>query len=518
MAAPAGQPSCLEHEFLNWKDDIRLELLATGANEYSSTPAIEILHERSPRFGNTNDLMTFVQEQPGQDEYIQGLIASSIVVGVLFLAWAGLIVFLASTRHSLFSGNSLKISTPPKPPVYPSYQAANQVEDEKEKQEEASHRTEAKPTSKKRKYRSKKHTYDKHDPTKEKKYNKDPTLDKNLTQDQVKDFTKQYRTYKHAYDDWETHSQIARRQLKIMRIVVILGCCIIIASSLLFSIKGFDYLVGSVDSGNTLLSEGTELTQRGIDSVDFYLFKRAQTSASRNQLLGQLNGYCPKIKPQLCEHIESATNCNYEGMPFAVQIENVIDYIGVLPESLLADILAFRNDLIDFLVLLQNWKESLDQFHWALYVAIAFALTLSLLSLYLLIGVIWSWRNSSQNKPLHPAFTCLRSSVVMPLFILLVFLSWTFSTVFMIGSIALSDFCFDSPSDIIMALIYRLEAQGREVSSIVLHFIPYFASGTYKTKQICGPGLIFEQSILIFLLAIVRLTWFSCFSTRVFYK
>jgi hypothetical protein len=468
MALPL-QDKCTD-ELLHWSDEAPFETAA----DFSNTPAIELMHERSPRFGNSDELLTLIQGNDDDNEYVQGLIASSIVAGVFFLLWAFLIIYLncynKGSNPSLLSGQALQVSPPPQAPKYPHVETENDSEEE----EEVETKTQKSATKQKKKNHHH-HHYGKLN-HKKKEMHKDPTLDKNLTKEQVKDYVHQYRKYKHAFGDWQTQTQMVRRRLKMMRITVIVGCCIIITAALLFAVQGSEYLVASIESGQDVLSQGADLTQGGINSVETFLFKRAIAAGSRQELMERLNVYCPLVQDTVCDDILTATNCKYDDLPYSLLVRDVIDYVAILQESLLHDILDFRNDLAGLLTLIQNWQQTLDGFHWALYVAIACCLSLALLCVYIMMGVILAWRD---KFPI--AFSCLRSAVVLPLFIVLVFLSWIFSAVFMIGSIALADFCIDSPDKAVLALVNRYD-EG-QLSSIVLNFVPYFASGKEKRNN-----------------------------------
>jgi hypothetical protein len=151
-------------------------------------------------------------------------------------------------------------------------------------------------------------------------------------------------------------------------------------------------------------------------------------------------------------------------------VRDVVEYVSVLQDSLLTQILGFRKELDDTLQLIEEWQKSLDDFYWALYTAIAFTLVLALLCVYILMGVVLAWRNK-----LPIILSCIRSVLILPLFILLVLLAWVFSMVFVIGSIALADLCIDAPD---MKLFALLQTYQNTTSPIVLNFVQYYVSGT----------------------------------------
>jgi hypothetical protein len=63
---------------------------------------------------------------------------------------------------------------------------------------------------------------------------------------------------------------------------------------------------------------------------------------------------------------------------------------------------------------------------------------------------------------------------MVPLFMLLVSVSWIFSMVFVIGSMALADTCIESPDQNVLFLIDNLEGK---ISSIVKSFLVFYVTG-----------------------------------------
>lgn len=65
-----------------------------------------------------------------------------------------------------------------------------------------------------------------------------------------------------------------------------------------------------------------------------------------------------------------------------------------------------------------------------------YVLSFCSLSFLLLVGAIFSWTKTS-CRPL----TCLNAWIILPLFVLLVFVSWFLVTVYSVGAILNADFC-----------------------------------------------------------------------------
>jgi hypothetical protein len=438
--------SALEEEcpssLLDWRDE------SVDTADFETTSVIEWMHQRSPRFGQTDQVLVYIEDD--KDGYFWGLLGSSIATGIFYIVWAILLLYLAYRTEGLWSGRLVELSQPPIPPKYPI-----DVDDQNTTDIDTT------ATTQKRK------CHPKYPHKKKKDLSKDPTLDPKLTKREVKAYVHDYRHYKQRQATWQTETQTVQRRVSIMRIVVLFGCTIIIACALMFAVKTSEALISAVDAGQETLSAAEDLTTKGIDLVDDYLFQRAPSAASRSTLLDQLNSYCPNVKPKICENIETVTNCNYQGLPYGLMVNTVVDYLSILPNVLSNEIVDFRSDLSQTVQLIQDWQSTLDDFDWALRTAIAISLLLALLCIYIFMGVVLAW----QNK-LPRAFPCMRSSFILPLFILLVFLSWIMSSVFVMGSMALADVCVDAPDVKLLALVQR-----NEISETITSLVQYFVSG-----------------------------------------
>jgi hypothetical protein len=61
---------------------------------FENTPVLQFVHDRSPRFGKSNDILLFlVGTEEEQQDYVRGLLASSIAIVVLVLCWTGFLIY-----------------------------------------------------------------------------------------------------------------------------------------------------------------------------------------------------------------------------------------------------------------------------------------------------------------------------------------------------------------------------------------------------------------------------------------
>ena len=183
-------------------------------------------------------------------------------------------------------------------------------------------------------------------------------------------------------------------------------------------------------------------------------------------------GYCPAVRAELCQNLSSPNpTCNFSNVTLAPQVEHLILFLHEAMAFIfgrLADLKAQLNDVLD---LTQTVTDAAAQFDWAYWVAAGFAMALAILTLYVMIGVILSWRYPNRS---FRVFSCCRSWLVFPLFIVFVILGWVFSMGFVISSLATSDFCINSPDDSVLAILEEIQAQH---PTTAYYFFVYYIKG-----------------------------------------
>ena len=105
-------------------------------------------------------------------------------------------------------------------------------------------------------------------------------------------------------------------------------------------------------------------------------------------------------------------------------------------------------------------------FNWAFWCSVGFSSATALASVFYVYRAI--------RPPTKSSRCSCRNIFVTPCFVLLVFLSWTFAMVFVIGSIGLADTCYDSPDDNFKGLLQRIQ---NSFSPLVYKSIIFYVSG-----------------------------------------
>jgi hypothetical protein len=368
---------------------------------FRNTAAISWMHSAPPRFGHDSDLNDVINgSQEDRDDYLKGLLASSIAMFCFFSVWITTLLVLKCCglkRVGFWSG-----SVTPLPSTSPNQ--GGRLEDYLERRA------------------------------------------------------------------WSAQKQAAKRRLTIMRLIVLFAGTSVIISAGLMVARGVSSLVDTLDEGRKAISIAADLIQQGIDLTEDFLETNSQAQNDTVLLLEATNGFCPNVREELCEDFSNnIANCNLEGIPFSEEIQIVIDFLDDLQGFAFTKVFKFRDGLVSMLEVAEELDQKASTFNWAFYVSASFAIALAVLCLIMMIGVVMAWL-----RRLPRIFYCFRTIVIVPLFMMLVFVSWIFSMVFVIGSMALADTCINSPDEKVSKLIDQLKD---DLSSIIAEFLIFYISG-----------------------------------------
>jgi hypothetical protein len=232
--------------------------------------------------------------------------------------------------------------------------------------------------------------------------------------------------------------------------------------------------VKAVDTGIGTITMVKDLLQGGIDLIDTILEKQTLSSTEMDAVLNAVNSICPEVRDPLCTNITDPITCNLDGDDVGEVVLNFITFFATARSLVYEELFQCRADLVDMLVVADEMEDYGETFNWALYCSMAFSLALAVLCACVIIGAVFK---------LSRVIKCLEHVVLVPVFVLLVILSWVFSMVFVIGSIGLADMCIDSPDDRVMILLEKFRS--RFSSSMIFEFIVFYINGT-SSQDICS--------------------------------
>ena len=188
-------------------------------------------------------------------------------------------------------------------------------------------------------------------------------------------------------------------------------------------------------------------------------------------------GFCPEIRESLCINITSAEPvCDFSGIPYGEEVASLINFFDGTIDLVFGKLDDVRSDLLQLQEVMDDLSNNSKQFNWAFYVASGFSIALCVLTILIMVGVLLAWR-----RQLTPRYICVRSYLVVPLFIFLVILGWIFSMIFVVASLATSDLCVDSPDDKIVGMLQELKG---DFDSVVYDFLVYYIKGTYDICEL----------------------------------
>jgi hypothetical protein len=411
---------------LDHNGDFEEPLLFTIKDHFQNTAAIQWMHEAPLRFGHTRNIQLYISgDKSDKDNYVTGLVGSSIAMCYFFLVWIVLLILfkfcLGPKRVGFLSGSTMTpLLMKPNPfitTVIKTIGTGEFLEDD---------------------------------------------IEGAMTHEQYKKFIQHQ-------EEWRTAKTAARRRLNSMRILVLIaGASIIVCAGLMVA-KGATSLVDSVDGSRDALAHVSNLTQQGIALIDRFDTIRQKAATSLDTLLEKTNRLCPLVREKLCTDIFDPKSCNLQDIPYPEDIQTVIDYFDGTKGLVFDEVIKFRADLVTIQERADNMDQKAATFNWAFWVASALALALAVLCFLMMIGVILAWLDR-----LPRIFYCFRMLVVVPLFILLGLVAWGFSMVFLIGSLALADTCINSPDGTVLTVVEKYRDQ---MSSIATDFLIYYITG-----------------------------------------
>jgi len=237
-------------------------------------------------------------------------------------------------------------------------------------------------------------------------------------------------------------------------------------------------LVKALDSGLETVDLVQGLLIDGIALLDSFLSTSATSKATIETLVNNANSICPEVADEVCTNLWDltpgvATECSTDGIFDGEALQQFLLFFAknetTTTSEFIEDIIDAREDLQDLVGTTETLQKAGDNFNWALYLSMAFSLVLAVLCMSFIAGAIFDF---------SPLVKCVQRYLFVPIFCLLVTLSWIFSMVFVIGSVGLADLCVDGPDDNILILLENFK-----LSPLVFRFSNFYVSGTVPICQ-----------------------------------
>lgn len=249
-----------------------------------------------------------------------------------------------------------------------------------------------------------------------------------------------------------------KRRVWFVRGVFVISGLMVIAAGGLFYGKGVAAFKDSLDevrqgiefvqdAANKAISLTEDVLQAG-DDMDSEMEPSREVSITND---GQICGLDTEASNKIRE-VYDALNAN------VVQLQDMLS--GSLED--------FGHDLRMLVKLTEDINDSLDSADAFFYCLIAISVIIIVLIVAMLVGVFFA------SKGISNCFTKLiQYTIIWPLFVFFLLLSWIFATLFLIASLAGADFCI-SPDKHVQAI---LNNEAANFDGIIFGFIIFYVSG-----------------------------------------
>lgn len=233
--------------------------------------------------------------------------------------------------------------------------------------------------------------------------------------------------------------------------------------------RSADSLSQGVDEGRNAIGIVQNLTEGGINIIETVIEQNKEGSDVVQRFLDVTNSFCPTVRNPICTDTNNFTTCDFTGIFDNEELEAVLEHFAAGERSVLYEELArAKNNLEDFHDYTYGLDSKAQSFHAVVRVAVVFSWMLAVVCIAIMVGVVLR---------LPKLLTCLRHIIVIPSFSILVFCSFVFSMLFIIGSMALADLCIDSPDPRILVILDRFKDQ---LSPIMVEFASFYVNRKWK--------------------------------------
>jgi len=260
----------------------------------------------------------------------------------------------------------------------------------------------------------------------------------------------------HAIDT-ETEQKFTR-SVHLIRAIFILSAIVVIISGGVFYGKGVVSFKNSIDEVRlgidlvqTAARKTIDLTENVIQAegdIEEELVPTAQVEQENN---GEICGLNSEVSAQV--------------RTVYVELTKNVDLLKEMVEGSLA---SFSHDLKNLITLTEKVDSGLDQADIFFYILITISVVLIGLIVAMLVGVFFAWKGVS-----NCVTKAMQYAIIWPLFIFFLVLSWLFATLFLIASLAGSDFCVN-PDKNTQAILGQDED---EFQGIFFGFVIFYVSG-----------------------------------------
>ena len=253
--------------------------------------------------------------------------------------------------------------------------------------------------------------------------------------------------------EWEANVTQQKQQLRKVRIAVLVCGSMVVASILTMLVAGIMNLSDSSKAMTVGLDKARNIALSGVLLIEEFLSNQNLFIRNIQSYRATMNGFCPQVSETVCERLGPISNCKFEKFSEQVRVFLWDIYID-LGTYAFFELRSVQKDLVKFAESMSRLQNGVNGFTWAFWTACVWAILLMVFTIFLMYGVLLAWRDARERNCFRWVVTLMHHWLVVPLYILFVFLTWVFSMIFVIGTVVTADFCYDSPDSKILVSEY----------------------------------------------------------------
>ncbi len=263
-----------------------------------------------------------------------------------------------------------------------------------------------------------------------------------------------------SVSETERDHKFNRKALMVRVVFVISGICVMIAGVLFYSL------------GVTAFQNSLNDVQNSLFIVENTAFESMNLTKSvlntKHDLVSALNETMSDTDAGLCQGPSQLSNGIREAEKLLVSDMNEMSL--AVDESLKS----FSADLLTVANTARGMSNDLETAKGFFYALIAISIAIDVLICIMLTVTVFSAKDISNY------FTkCVTCALIWPIFVLFLALSWIFATVFLIFSLAGSDFCY-KPDEIVLAFLNKNKDK---FDSAIFAILIFYVSGCAVVPQ-----------------------------------
>lgn len=241
---------------------------------------------------------------------------------------------------------------------------------------------------------------------------------------------------------WHRKVKIREIRLRRTRITVLVCIAVIVAFSIVLLVKGLFQLQAAAESTLTGIEIAMNLSTSAVNLIDEYTTVQSTVLSQVVSVANEIGvATCPRIIQGICSNLQ-LTDCSSVASASA-QVDDYFQRVG--KELYDGQLAQMRSDIVRLGESLAALYNKLEGLHWVFAVATAMTILLVVVTLFIAWGVISAWRGQK-----HWVTVFVQSWIAVPLFTVLVLVSWAFSLAFIVGAVVTADACYDSPNSLVL--------------------------------------------------------------------